>query len=115
MRALRFQECLIVPFLVGAEKVTQLFLVPALRVLEGIGCCPSLVGAAAGLLCVPRVVISMPQIRRGHCMICFWGTLFFFLEFTEGRTWASQVELVVKNPPANTGDVRDPGSIRTIP
>lgn len=69
MRALRFQECLIVPFLAGAEKVTQLFLMPALRVLEGIGCCPSLVGTAAGLLCVPRVVTSMPQIRRGHCKI----------------------------------------------
>ena len=78
MCALRFQECLIAPFLAGAEKVMQLFLVPALRVLEGIGCCPSLVGAAAGLLCVPRVVTSIPQIRRGHCMICFWGTLFFF-------------------------------------
>ena len=116
MCALRFQECLIAPFLAGAEKVMQLFLVPALRVLEGIGCCPSLVGAAAGLLCVPRVVTSIPQIRRGHCMICFWGTLFFFfLEFTEGRIGASQVELVIKNPPANTGDVRDPGSIRTIP
>ena len=25
--------------------------------------------------------------------------------------WASQVALVVKNPPANTGDVRDVGSI----
>ena len=25
--------------------------------------------------------------------------------------WASQVALVVKNPPANAGDVRDAGSI----
>ena len=25
--------------------------------------------------------------------------------------WASQVALVVKNPPANAGDIRDPGSI----
>ena len=25
--------------------------------------------------------------------------------------WASQVALVVKNPPANTGDIRDVGSI----
>ena len=25
--------------------------------------------------------------------------------------WASQVVLVVKNLPANTGDIRDPGSI----
>ena len=27
------------------------------------------------------------------------------------HTWASQVELVVKNPPANAGNVRDTGSI----
>ena len=26
-------------------------------------------------------------------------------------TWASQVALVVKNPPANAGDIRDAGSI----
>ena len=26
-------------------------------------------------------------------------------------TWASQVALVVKNPPANSGDLRDAGSI----
>ena len=26
-------------------------------------------------------------------------------------TWASQVALVVKNPPANAGDLRDSGSI----
>ena len=26
-------------------------------------------------------------------------------------TWASQVALVVKNPPANSGDLRDTGSI----
>ena len=25
--------------------------------------------------------------------------------------WASQVVLVVKNPPANAGDIRDPGSV----
>ena len=25
--------------------------------------------------------------------------------------WASQVALVVKNPPANTGDIRDMGSV----
>ena len=27
------------------------------------------------------------------------------------RVWASQVVLVVKNPPANAGDARDTGSI----
>ena len=30
--------------------------------------------------------------------------------------WASQVALVVKNPPANAGDIRDAGSwVRKIP
>ena len=27
------------------------------------------------------------------------------------KLWASQVALVVKNPPANAGDIRDAGSI----
>ena len=27
------------------------------------------------------------------------------------NTWTSQVMLVIKNPPANKGDTRDPGSI----
>ena len=35
------------------------------------------------------------------------------------HVWASQVVLVVKNPPANAGDVRDPGRftpwVRKIP
>ena len=39
------------------------------------------------------------------------------LDMTEQLTWASQVALVVKNPPANAGDVRDgsvvPGSGRS--
>ena len=30
---------------------------------------------------------------------------------SSGEPWASQVELAVKNPPANAGDVRDVGSI----
>ena len=30
---------------------------------------------------------------------------------SSGEPWASQVELVVKNLPANAGDVRDVGSI----
>ena len=31
--------------------------------------------------------------------------------FTMGLSWASQVALVVKNTPANAGDLRDAGSI----
>ena len=30
---------------------------------------------------------------------------------TTAKLWASQVALMVKNPPANAGDVRDVGSI----
>ena len=30
------------------------------------------------------------------------------------KDWASQVVLVVKNPPANAGDVRDSGSIHGL-
>ena len=110
MRALGFQEYLIVPFLAGAEKVTQLFLVPALQVLEGTGCCLLLVGAAAGLLCVPRVVISIPQIRRGHSMICFWGTLFFGGGGVHRRThWGFPGGASRKEPTCQHGRRKRPG------
>ena len=33
------------------------------------------------------------------------------INFSKYRRYASQVALVVKNPPANAGDVRDAGSI----
>ena len=33
------------------------------------------------------------------------------MRFSRVRIWASQVALVVKNPPPNAGDVRDVGSI----
>ena len=32
-------------------------------------------------------------------------------EFPRGMSWASLVALVVKNPPANAGDIRDAGSL----
>ena len=32
-------------------------------------------------------------------------------QFTFVKFWASQMILVVKNPPANAGDIRDPGSM----
>ena len=32
-------------------------------------------------------------------------------ELPRGMSWASLVALVVKNPPANAGDIRDAGSI----
>ena len=37
--------------------------------------------------------------------------LWWVLVLNISRTWASQVALVVKNPPANAGDIRDVGSI----
>ena len=33
------------------------------------------------------------------------------LDVTKSREWASQMALVVKNPPANAGDIRDTGLI----
>ena len=33
------------------------------------------------------------------------------LDLSSGALWASQVALVIKNPPANAGDVRDAGLI----
>ena len=33
------------------------------------------------------------------------------MDVTKSREWASQVALVVKNPPANAGDIRDTGLI----
>ena len=45
------------------------------------------------------------------CLSFFFSfqTLYFILGYRQ--IWASQVELVVKNLPANAGDVRDSGSI----
>ena len=37
--------------------------------------------------------------------------VFFFLKMIALCIWASQVVLVVKNLPANAGDVRDEGSV----
>ena len=34
-----------------------------------------------------------------------------YMSYMSSVTWASQVVLVVKNPPANAGDVRDLGLI----
>ena len=33
------------------------------------------------------------------------------MDVAKSREWASQVALVVKNPPANAGDIRDTGLI----
>ena len=33
------------------------------------------------------------------------------INYQQGNMWASQVAQVVKNPPANAGDIRDAGSI----
>ena len=46
----------------------------------------------------PVLIVRMHQIRAG------WG-------MNALSRWASQVALVVKNPPANTGDGRDVGLI----
>ena len=45
------------------------------------------------------------KMRKIYLLANFWWIKY---EYT---AWASQIALVVKNLPANTGDVRDPGSI----
>ena len=40
-----------------------------------------------------------------------WASCSEILSILPVNRWASRVELVVKNPPANTGDVRDTGSV----
>ena len=47
----------------------------------------------------PKFVIEI-KLHSWCCTFCGFG-----------HTWASQVVLVVKNPPANAGDFRDSGSI----
>ena len=44
--------------------------------------------------------------------IVLWASLFFFnLYWSRVDVWASQMALVVKNPPANAGDIRNVGLI----
>ena len=50
---------------------------------------------------------SRIELRGDGCM-----TLWIYLKWLNCTLWrASQVALVVKNPPANAGDIRDAGSI----
>ena len=46
-----------------------------------------------------------------QCSLRKWIFFFFFKLSVIIYEWASQVMLVVKNPPANAGDLRDKGSI----
>ena len=49
--------------------------------------------------------------RAGSCLPwSFWVKL-EETAFSESQTWASQVVLVVKKPPATSGDIRHAGSI----
>ena len=43
--------------------------------------------------------------------LSFFFLIFIYLLAQAGLSWASQVVLVVKSPPANAGDTRDAGSI----
>ena len=47
-------------------------------------------------------------LAHGNCpkTLCFWSWA-----RGRGEPWASQVALVVKNPPANSGDIRGSGWI----
>ena len=49
-----------------------------------------------------------PYIHNAYMYTCMYTQMFTPIRT---YTWASQVVLVVKNPPANTGDIRDVGLI----
>ena len=53
--------------------------------------------------------LQRSESLRMSCQ-CFIKLLYLISPFTDER-WASQVELVVKNPSANEGDIRHVGSI----
>ena len=55
--------------------------------------------------CVPPALLL--RVCAAFCSsCCFWELIDLVV-----KAWASQVVLVVKNPPANAGDIRDMGSV----
>ena len=57
---------------------------------------------------------KLTQIFPAHLILGYMKmnvTIFLYLGETLISVWASQVALVVKNPPANAGDIRDVGVI----
>ena len=57
---------------------------------------------------------KLTQIFPAHLILGYMKmnvTVFLYLGETLISVWASQVALVVKNPPANAGDIRDVGVI----
>ena len=54
--------------------------------------------------------------RGPSCLLCaaYADTRIFFFSFAPLRSGVSQVVLVVRNPPANAGDIRDVSSIPPV-
>ena len=53
----------------------------------------------------------MCKCVRFSFFFLFFFKIFIYLVAQAGISWASQVVLVVKNPSANAGDIRNVGSI----
>ena len=50
-------------------------------------------------------------VAKNRTRLSDWSDLIWYYKYVYTHTWASQVALVVTNPPANAGDIRDWGSI----
>ena len=70
-------------------------------------------GYTASLLIPFSIFFKKRQYYRGlfHAKVRKGLSEKIIFRLWETRTWASHVELGVKNPPTNAGDVRDTGSI----
>ena len=63
---------------------------------------------AGSWICCKYTVRSIVKMLPGSHLV---DNLFFKFNANHSMKWASHVELVVKNPPAKGGDIRDMGSI----
>ena len=61
------------------------------------------VGKKANPVCLVTCLVGAAELRFRSLLVCYKIRML--------SPWASQVALVVKNPPANAGDIRDVGSI----
>ena len=61
------------------------------------------VGKKANPVCFVTCLVGAAELRFRSLLVCYKIRML--------SPWASQVALVVKNPPANAGDIRDTGWI----
>ena len=67
--------------------------------------------ACSSFLGLQALILYLLTIRNGKLSEMFCTRLSLFLNWSIVALGVSKVTLVVKNPPANAGDVRDAGSI----